>query len=284
MKILPVILLLPVFLLSCGNNKAKIELRDAVTQIAGSALPDINSINASCMKDKEYSSTLEGDELFDDFIFNYAADNTLQLVRTKFPLPYIKNGVQTSIKKEIWEYNELFPGQNYYTLLFDNEKDMDIAGDTALTSVRLQWFFLKERKLKNYFFERMKGIWMLKSMELQDFGNEYDKGFISFYSRFVNDSIFQRSHIYLPLRFVTLDPDDEFSILETTLDLDQWYVFRPAMPSEWLSNICYGQSYDDRSNIKILKVNGIGNGYSNVFYFRRRFGTWELYKFEDTSI
>ena len=39
-----------------------------------------------------------------------------------------------------------------------------------------------------------------------------------------------------------------------------------------------------RSRTKILKVNGIGNGYSNVFYFRIRQGEWELYKFEDTSI
>ena len=46
----------------------------------------------------------------------------------------------------------------------------------------------------------------------------------------------------------------------------------------------YGQKNEDNSNTKILKVNGIGNGYSNVFYFRRRGGEWKMYKYEDTSI
>ena len=109
-------------------------------------------------------------------------------------------------------------------------------------------------------------------------------GFISFYARFVTDSLYQRQHIHSPLMFVTLDPDDEFSILETTLDVDQWYAFRPIMPIDPLSNICYGQPNNPNSSTKILKVNGIGNGYSNIFYFRKRRGEWELYKYEDTSI
>ncbi len=48
-----------------------------------------------------------------------------------------------------------------------------------------------------------------------------------------------------------------FSILETTLDLNQWYAFRPVLPVDKLSNINYGQKNSDYSNTKILKVNGI---------------------------
>ena len=44
------------------------------------------------------------------------------------------------------------------------------------------------------------------------------------------------------------------------------------------------QKNEDLSDTKILKVNGIGNGYSNIFYFRKRSKGWELYKYEDTSI
>ena len=72
--------------------------------------------------------------------------------------------------------------------------------------------------------------------------------------------------------------------VETTLDVNQWYAFRPSLPADKLSNINYGQKNEDNSNTKILKVNGIGNGYSNVFYFRRRGGEWKMYKYEDTSI
>ena len=110
------------------------------------------------------------------------------------------------------------------------------------------------------------------------------ENFVDFYTRFVTDSLYQSRHIADPLQFVTIDPDDEFAILETTLDVNQWYAFRPPLPADRLSNINYGQRNEDNSNTKILKVNGIGNGYSNVFYFRRRGGEWELYKYEDTSI
>ena len=125
---------------------------------------------------------------------------------------------------------------------------------------------------------------MLEAINLRRMEKDDDEDFVSFYARFVTDSLYQSHHITEPLQFVTIDPDDEFSILETTLDLNQWYAFCPMMPTDKLSNINYGQRNDDHSRTKILKVNGIGNGYSNVFYFRRRAGEWRLYKYEDTSI
>ena len=111
-----------------------------------------------------------------------------------------------------------------------------------------------------------------------------NEDFVDFYARFVTDSVYQSKHIHTPLKFITIDPDDEFSILETTLDLNQWYAFRPVLPTDRLSNINYGQKNEDQSTTKILKVNGIGNGYSTVFYFRKKRGEWELYKYEDTSM
>ena len=87
-----------------------------------------------------------------------------------------------------------------------------------------------------------------------------------------------------PLIFVTSDPDDDFSILETTIDHNQWFAFRPSLPVERLSNINYGQSNDWDSSTKILALKGVGNGFSNLLYFRKETGKWILYKFEDTSI
>ena len=40
----------------------------------------------------------------------------------------------------------------------------------------------------------------------------------------------------------------------------------------------------ERSQYEIVGLKGIGNGFSNILYFRRKAGEWELYKFEDTSI
>ena len=138
--------------------------------------------------------------------------------------------------------------------------------------------------VKKYYFERRKGMWKLEAINLRHIEEKENEDFVSFYARFATDSVYQSRHLSDPLQFITIDPDDEFSILETTLDVNQWYAFRPVLPVDKLSNINYGQQNEDNSNTKILKVNGIGNGYSNIFYFRRRGGEWELYKYEDTSI
>ena len=188
------------------------------------------------------------------------------------------------IEEKYWKHDYLFTQQNYYTLLFDDEEDMEVVGDTTLKSVQVEWIYLKTHMAKKYYFERKNGMWMLEAINLRKIETDENEDFVGFYTRFVTDSLYQDRHIYNPMQFVTIDPDDDFSILETTLDKNQWYAFRPMMPTGKLSNINYGQKNEDQSNTKILKVNGIGNGYSNIYYFRKRSGQWELYKYEDTSI
>ena len=203
---------------------------------------------------KEEPKPMEADELFDDFIFNYASDDALQRQRTVFPLPYYNRDTPSKIEEEFWKHDYLFTKQNYYTLLFDKEEDMDMVGDTTLTSVQVEWIFLKTRMVKRYYFERKRGMWMLEAINLREMEKGENEDFVEFYTRFVTDSVYQSKHIRHPLQFITIDPDDEFSILETTLDVDQWYAFRPVMPTDRLSNINYGQKNEDLSDTKILKV------------------------------
>ena len=126
------------------------------------------------------------------------------------------------------------------------------------------------------------GYWRLSICAL--FERNENEDFVEFFSHFAADSLFQSRRVQEPLAFVTSDPDDDFSILETSLDLNQWFAFKPALPTDRLSNINYGQRNDDNSPTKILALKGIGNGFSNILYFRRKAGEWQLYKFEDTSI
>lgn len=226
----------------------------------------------------------EDDGVFDDFVFNFASDTALQRRRIKFPLPVHEAGKTTRVQAADWKHDSLFAQQSCYTLLFDNEKEMDLEGDAALTSVQVEWIYPAARTVKKYSFEREKEVWMLQDIHIRQMEQGDGEDFADFYARFVTDSLYQCRHIRQPLRYVTIDPDDEFAILETTLDLNQWYAFSPLLPAERLSNICYGQKNEDRSRTKILKVNGIGNGFSNIFYFRKRAGEWELYKYEDTGI
>ena len=226
----------------------------------------------------------EADESFDDFIYNFASDDALQRQRIKFPLAFYNGDEKSNIDKRYWKHDYLFSKQHYYTLLFDKEEDMDLVGDTALTSVQVEWIYLKKRMVKKYYFERINGAWLMEAINLRPIEPDENENFVDFYCRFASDSLFQSQRVQNPLTFVTTDPDDDFSILETTLDQNQWFAFKPELPTDKLSNINYGQRNADHSSTKILALKGVGNGFSNVLYFKRKGGEWQLYKFEDVSI
>ena len=244
---------------SCGNKKAKIDPFASITKEVDSIRYKTDSIHQEELP--EEPQPIQADESFDDFIYNFASDDVLQRQRVKFPLPYYNGDKKLDIDEHHWKHDDLFTKQHYYTLLFDREEDMDLVGDTALTSVQVEWIFVKTRMMKKYYFERIKGAWMLEAINLRPIEQDDNEDFVEFFGRFAVDSLFQSRRIREPLIFVTSDPDDDFSILETTLDRDQWFAFKPELPSERLSNINYGQRNDDNSTTKILALKGIGNGF-----------------------
>ena len=280
-KLIAGVILLGV-LSSCGNKKTNIDPFASITKEVDS----IRQIADSSRHDKspEDPQPIQADESFDDFIYNFASDDVLQRQRVKFPLPYYNGDEKSNIEERNWKHDDLFTKQHYYTLLFDREEDMDLVGDTSLTSVQVEWMFVKTRMVKRYYFERIKGAWIQEAINLRPIKQNDNENFVEFFGHFAADSLFQSKRVCEPLAFVTTDPDDDFSILETTLDLNQWFAFKPGLPADRLSNINYGQRNDDDSPTKILALKGIGNGFSNILYFRRKAGEWELYKFEDTSI
>lgn len=270
------------FLGSCGNKKTNIDPFASITNEVDSIRYKSDSTHLE--KSPKEPTPIEADESFDDFIYTFASDDVLQRQRIKFPLSYYNGDEKSKIEERYWKHDDLFSKQSYYTLLFDKEEDMDVVGNAKLTSVQVEWIFVKTRMVKKYYFERVKGAWMLEGINLRPIESNENEAFVDFYAHFASDSLFQSRRVQNPLAFVTTDPDDDFSILETTLDLNQWFAFKPTLPTDRLSNINYGQQIDDHSSTKILALKGIGNGFSNILYFHRKDGEWELYKFEDTSI
>lgn len=269
-------------LVSCQNKRMKIDPFAALTKEVDSLIQDRSD---TLKEDKqEAPKPTEEDESFDDFIYSFASNKQLQQQRVIFPLPYYNGDVPSKVDKRNWKHDPLFTNQQFYTLIFDLEKDMDVVGDTSLTTVKVEWIYIKTRMMKRYYFEKIKGVWMLEALNLHPIEKSEEEDFIAFYGRFAADSLFQQQRIKQPLVFVTTDPDDDFSILETTLDLNQWFAFRPILPVDKLSNINYGQQVNMNFPQKILALKGVGNGFSSLLYFQRKEGLWELYRFEDTSI
>lgn len=271
------------FLGSCGNKKARMNPFAAITSEIDSVIHKKDTL----LEENKFTGPIpiEADDSFDDFIYTFASDDALQRQRVLFPLPYYNGEALSKIEENHWKHDDLFTKQSFYTLLFEREEDMDLVGGNALTSVQVEWIFMPKRMVKRYYFERIKGAWILQSIRLQPIVSTENEDFVAFFDRFSTDSVFQSQRIRQPLQFVTTDPDDDFSVIETTLDLNQWFAFKPTLPIDKLSNINYGQKKDGQSPYKILALKGIGNGFSNILYFQRKAdGNWELYKFEDTSI
>ncbi|WP_303916823.1 DUF4348 domain-containing protein, partial [Bacteroides mediterraneensis] len=201
------------------------------------------------------------------------------------PFSEYKGKQVTRIQKADWKFDPLFSREPAYTVLFDKEEDMEIEKDTSLHSVQVDWIFLTDRRVKRYYFQRKKDSWFLEAINVEKLPDEEDgkEDFYTFYERFSRDSVFQQERLRDPLKFVTADPEDEFQILETTLEQGQWFAFRPPMMKGRMTNVHYGQPENIRSDYKVVEFKGFGNGFSNTLYFERYGGVWKLMRFEDLS-
>ncbi len=216
------------------------------------------------------------DELFDDFIFNFAGNNKLQQARIKFPLLNINNGDTGYIKKENWQIEHFFMRQGYYTLILDSRKQLNLTKDTNINNVTVEKIFLRKNYVKQYNFNRIRGEWMLTSINSHAVQKNSNSSFLQFYQRFATDSAFQYKSLNETIDFSGPDPDDDFSELEGEIFPEQWDVLGPTdLPSGTIYNIIYGQKYV-QNNYKVFLLRGIANGQELEMTFQRKGGAWKL--------
>lgn len=271
-------------MVSCGGGKKKADPFAALTEQIDSIKVHPDSIQDSTVVVEEQVPAA-ADESFADFFYNFASDKAFQRTRVVFPFSLYKGKQVTRIQKADWKFDPLFSREPAYTVLFDKEEDMEIEKDTSLHSVQVDWIFLADRRIKRYYFQRKKDSWFLEAINIEKLPDEEDgkEDFYTFYERFSRDSLFQQERLHDPLKFVTADPEDEFQILETTLEQGQWFAFRPPMMKGRMTNVHYGQPENIRSDYKVVEFKGFGNGFSNTLYFERYGGGWKLMRFEDLS-
>lgn len=273
-----------VLIVSCGGKKKKTDPFATLTEQIDSIKERPDSIQDS-IEVMEEPIPASADESFADFFYNFASDAKFQRTRVVFPFSLYKGKQVTRIKKDNWKFDPLFSREQAYTVLFDKEEDMEMEKDTGMHSVQVDWIFLSDRRVKRYYFQRKRDSWFLEAINVEKLPAEEDgkEDFYAFYERFSRDSLFQQERLHDPLKFVTADPDDEFQILETTLEQGQWFAFRPPMMKGRMTNVHYGQPEDVHSDYKVVEFKGFGNGFSNTLYFERYGGIWKLMRFEDLS-
>ena len=251
---------------------------DADTLASDTTVADTQAMDSTEKLIEETPMPKAADELFDDFVFNFAANRKLQLSRVHFPLPVYRNEkVVKTIDKKHWKMEHFFMRQDYYTLIFDNQKQMNLVKDTTIDHVVVEKVFYHKKTVQQFLFNRINGQWMMTSINYKPMYSNKNASFLKFYGKFATDSTFQAEHLHNPVKFVGPDPDDDFSTMTGDIEPETWPAFAPKLPSSMIYNIIYGQKYNE-SNQKIFVIRGIANGLETELTFKRIGGKWMLTK------
>lgn len=251
---------------------------DADTLASDTTVADTQAMDSTEKLIEETPMPKAADELFDDFVFNFAANRKLQLSRVHFPLPVYRNEkVVKTIDKKHWKMEHFFMRQDYYTLIFDNQKQMNLVKDTTIDHVVVEKVFYHKKTVQQFLFNRINGQWMMTSINYKPMYSNKNASFLKFYGKFATDSTFQAEHLHNPVKFVGPDPDDDFNTMTGDIEPETWPAFAPKLPSSMIYNIIYGQKYNE-SNQKIFVIRGIANGLETELTFKRIGGKWMLTK------
>ena len=266
-----------VYFTSVGcSDKTPAQVHDSTS--VESVIADTQAVDSTEKLIEETPMPKAADELFDDFVFNFAANRKLQMKRVHFPLPvYHNDKLVKSIGKRAWKMEHFFMHQDYYTLIFDNQKQMNLVKDTAIDHVVIEKVFYAKKKVQQFLFNRINGEWMMTSINYKPMYTNMNASFLKFYGKFATDSAFQAEHLHNPVKFVGPDPDDDFSTMSGDIEPETWPAFAPQLPHGMIYNIIYGQKYAE-SNQKIFVIRGIANGMETILTFKRVHGKWMLTK------
>lgn len=260
---------------SCTGNKANQTEEVPADSVADSI--DTTDVDSMELLITETPMPRAADAMFDDFLFNFLANKKLQKERVIFPLRVTENGTITKIEKDDWQMEHLFMRQGYYTLLFNSDKQMQLMKDTAVNEAVVEKILLSKNQIKNYFFQRIKGAWLLREIKVTSIQSDANASFLAFYQRFVNDTAFQVKSISETVDFVGPDPDDDFNMMEGVITPDTWEAFAPTLPHKTLYNIIYGKPQEE-GNQKIYLLRGVANGLEMELRFKKEGGRWMLKK------
>lgn len=240
----------------------------------------LDTLSFSSVREKYFSGE---DGIFEEFVYEFFSDTLMQKHRIRFPLSYVGKGEERQLGEQDWASSTLFALPDIYHTLFEHDVEMDVERDTSMQKVNLECVDVKGGLVRIFFFEKQEGHWLLLRVREQDFSSYKHREFFTFYHRFATDSLFQSHHVNDPMTFVTVDPEDDFNILEANIDMEQWFAFRPILPEHLLVHVDYGVKPSRRPQRKILTCKSLGGNFNTTSYFRRIGGEWMLTRFEDMS-
>jgi hypothetical protein len=268
---------LGLLMLSCTGNKG--QRTDIQADSLAVAADSVDTVAVDTLEQLIIDTPMPkaADELFDDFLFNFAANKRLQRERVVFPLNVRKKNKDEQIAKERWKMEHFFMRQGYYTLMFNDDQQMRLMKDTSVNRAIVERIHLRKNEVTDYVFRRIRGAWMLLEIRKTTIEDNVNASFLEFYRHFVTDSAFQVKSLNRTVDFVGPDPDDDFGMMEGVITADTWEAFAPKLPSKTIYNIVYGDPQEEGDE-KIFIMRGIANGLELELRFKKVGERWLLMK------
>ena len=264
-------------LVACGGNKTNTTEEEIPADTTMSAADSIAADEAANDPLANLPLPKAADELFDDFLYNFAASRKLQMERVMFPLKKVNGNKVEKIDRDHWRMERYFMRQQYYTLLFDSEKHMEVVKDTSVNHAVVEMIYFNTGAVVQHIFDRLRGAWMLTSINTIPISGSNNASFLEFYSHFSTDKEFQEESLSETIQFEGPDPDDDFARMEGVITPDTWEAFAPELPQKMIYKIIYGQPRPE-GNRKVFVLRGIANGMELEMTFVRKNDTWKLTK------
>lgn len=279
-KTVYIVVLLCIAMMSTTGCKNEKPAQNADSTDTAAAVVDTTDSDTMAEIIAETPMPKAADQLFDDFFFNFIASPKVQKARTNWPLPVIsyndKQEHKFFLQKSQWKMDRFFRKQGYYTIIFDNEKQMDASKSTKIDTVVVERIHLQEGAVDQYCFDHQYGKWRLHQIRKISFEDSKNASFLNFLQKFFAKG--GAGMIKDPLPYHGADPNgEETNIISTTIPASDWSTYLPQVPGDVIYNILYGQKYGE-GNVKILDFKGLSNGLETQLVFKRKGGKWTLVK------
>lgn len=249
------------------------------TPVTASTRPSLLWTDAEL--EAEANNDDRSEKLFDDFLYNYIQDTSLQRERAVFPLPEtMADGSVRHISEEDWSKDYCFTSADYTIALYNDEAEMSINEDTALARASVDKLDLAQETITVYDFMRHAAHWKLVAIRNMGFAGSDLNDFLVFYARFASDAAFRNMSLASSIHIRMTDPDDESQSIDGFISREQWPTIGAEAPDGTIMNIRYGQQYLHSKRIMMEKTS-MGDGMSEVFSFAKGSKGWELVGYEN---
>lgn len=275
--LLPLVAVLSVFIASCGGRKPIVDVEDLYRRDSLESAQDTLQL----LEDEEEPPEAV-DGLFDDFFFTFVTNQGFQMQRISFPLPCTNGTRARTVNKEDWEKYNKFIFQEHFMVVFEDDDDIDVKNDTAVSRVSVEWIDLQEDSADVYTFRKEETMWMLSTINQTKVEELPNGEFLRFFRHFVCDSVFQTRSIDNPLKVITSEDTEEEQMVKTKHDASDWRYLKEEypLPKGVLMNIDYGQP-SSGVRLKQVLLQSMNDNMFFKFKFHKYRQDWKLIEIEN---